>query len=71
MQDLHFIIDVENTLVLNILLICVIHQWGSHLDLRIGLNVWLVPALLPFFGISPYTFFCLALVPALWKRSFC
>jgi len=33
----------------------------------IGLNVSLVPAFLPIFGISPCTFFCLVLVPTLCK----
>jgi len=33
-----------------------------------GLNVSLFPALSPLFAISPYTFFCLALVPVLYKK---
>jgi len=34
-----------------------------------GLNVCLVPALSSNFAFGPYTFFCLALVPALYKPA--
>jgi len=30
--------------------------------------MWLVHAFLPFFGISSYTFFCLALIPVVQKN---
>jgi len=47
--------------------------WVGTCDLTVvcefnGLNVSLVPAFSSLFAISAYTFFCLALVPTLYKK---
>jgi len=39
-----------------------------HIQFFFGLNMSLVPALSSDFDISPYTFFCLELIPALCKN---